>query len=284
MAYTVEGKSKDLGGFQVTRLLPQVSQRAVGPFVFLDRMGPADFDAGHGIDVRPHPHIGLSTLTYLFEGAILHRDSVGSVQEIHPGDVNWMTAGRGITHSERESPGVRGQPHRLDGAQFWVALPDAHEETAPSFTHVPKDCVPVVDVGGVTVRLVAGMAYGHVAPVPVYAPLFLADAHLPAGATLPPPDAPEVAVHVVAGSLSTGGRSYATGALVVLERGDVMTAGDEPARYLVFGGQPVGARHMWWNFVSSRKQRLEQAKADWEADRFPKVTGDSLERIPLPKG
>jgi redox-sensitive bicupin YhaK (pirin superfamily) len=284
MAYAVEGKSKDLGGFQVTRLLPQVGQRSVGPFVFLDRMGPADFDAGHGIDVRPHPHIGLSTLTYLFEGAILHRDSVGSVQEIHPGDVNWMTAGRGITHSERESPAVRGQPHKLDGAQFWIALPEVHEEIAPSFTHVPKADVPAFDRAGAHLRLVAGSAYGHSAPVPVHSPLFLIDAHLPAGATLPPPDGAEVAVHVVAGSVSTGGRTYATGALVVLEKGDVLHAGEGPARYLVFGGQPLGMRHMWWNFVSSRKERIEQAKADWDADRFPKVAGDAVERIPLPKG
>jgi redox-sensitive bicupin YhaK (pirin superfamily) len=281
----LSGQARDLGdGFVVARILPQLARRSVGPFVFFDRFGPVDFPPGRGTDVRPHPHIGLSTLTYLIEGEILHRDSLGSVQPIRPGAVNWMTAGRGIVHSERTPPAARAAGARLLGAQMWVALPQAEEETTPSFVHHPAADLPLIAGDGTTLRLVAGTLAGARSPVPVLSPLFFADATLAAGARLAlPAEHAERAVFPLSGDLTIGGAAAENGRLHVLGAGgSLAVAARRDARVLMFGGAPLdGPRHMWWNFVSSRRERIEQAKADWKAGRFAPVPGES-ESIPLP--
>jgi redox-sensitive bicupin YhaK (pirin superfamily) len=281
-------RTRDLGdGFEVRRALPSVRRRMVGPFIFFDQMGPAVFRSGHGLDVRPHPHIGLATVTYLFEGEILHRDSLGTVQSIRPGAVNWMVAGRGIAHSERTPPEVRAQGGRLFGIQIWVAVPKQYEETAPSFAHTPAEALPVLEDGGARVRLIAGSLYGARSPVATLSELFYADAVLAAGARLPLTSAHEErAVYVAEGAVECGGATYATGQLLVLRPGaEVTVAATSPAgaRVLFFGGEPMdGPRHIWWNFVSSSKERIEQAKADWKAGRVGQVPGET-EFIPLPE-
>ncbi|MFL6661168.1 MAG: pirin family protein [Rhizobacter sp.] len=281
-------RTHDLGdGFEVRRALPSVQRRMVGPFVFLDQMGPVVFAPGRGIDVRPHPHIGLATVTYLFSGEIVHRDSLGSVQPIRPGEVNWMTAGRGIVHSERTGPEVRARGSSLAGLQCWVALPQRDEEGEPGFVHVGADELPVERGEGITARVIAGEFFGRRAPVPVKWPLFYVDVQLQPGAKLVVPAAyAEQAVYLVEGVLDLGrdGR-YEPGQLLVAKRGAALTlaaAGSAPARLMLLGGEPMdGPRFLGWNFVASSAERIEQAKADWRAGRFPTVPGET-EFIPLP--
>ena len=277
-------RARDLGGFEVRRALPSARRQMVGPFIFFDQMGPAEFILGEGLDVRPHPHIGLATVTYLFDGEILHRDSLGTLQPIRPGDVNWMTAGRGIAHSERSSPEARAGGSRLFGIQAWVALPAASEETAPDFAHHGRDDLPVVSGDGKEVRIITGSLYGERSPVPTFSAMFYADASLAAGAKLPlPAEHEERAVYVVGGAVQVAGDRFEAGQLLVFRPGDEITlTAAESARLLLLGGEPMdGPRHIWWNFVSSRQDRIEQAMADWRAGRFTPVPGDN-EFIPLP--
>jgi redox-sensitive bicupin YhaK (pirin superfamily) len=282
----IQGNPRDLGdGFTVSRILPQVARRSVGPFVFFDYFGPVDFRPGKGIDVRPHPHIGLATVTYLFEGSQVHRDSLGSVQQIAPGDVNWMTAGRGIVHSERTGPEVRAAGHRLHGIQSWVGLPLADEETEPSFQHVAAAELPQKEESGVTLRLIAGSAFGLVAPVRVFSPIFYADARFDAGGIIAMTnDHEERSVFVVEGEVQIGSETYGEGAMVLLEPGVAATVlAYAPARAMFLGGAKLdGARHLWWNFVSSSAERIESAKRDWKEQKFGTVAGDP-EFIPLPE-
>ena len=278
-------RTHDIGGFQVRRALPAQTRQMVGPFIFFDQMGPGEFLTGKGLDVRPHPHIGLSTVTYLFEGSIQHRDSLGSDQPIVPGDVNWMTAGRGIAHSERTDQALRGQPNRLFGIQSWVALPRAQEEVAPAFVHHAADTLPVIEDGGARLRLIAGAGWGLQAPVTA-SDLFYADAMLAPGAALPLPDQHEErGAYVVEGEVEVAGDRFAAGRMLVFRAGDslALRAGPLGARLLLLGGAVMdGPRYLFWNFVSSSSERIEQAKADWRAGRFGKVAGDEQEFIPLP--
>jgi redox-sensitive bicupin YhaK (pirin superfamily) len=281
---TIASRPRDIGGFEVMRLLPVAQRRAVGPFVFLDQMGPAQFAAGQGMDVRPHPHIGLATVTYLFEGEILHRDNLGSVQPIRPGDVNWMTAGSGIAHSERTPPDVRRDGGPAFGIQSWVALPKAHEETAPAFFHHPKASLPVVEADGSRIRVIAGAAFGKRAPVAIFMETLYCDAEMPAGARLAVPgEHEERAILPVQGRVTVNGRPAELAQLLVLKpRAETVIEAIEPSRLLLLGGERLdGPRFMWWNFVSSSKDRIEQAKADWQAGRFVTVPGET-EFIPLP--
>ena len=276
----------DLGeGFVVRRLLPVLSARHVGPFVFYDHMGPADFAPGKGLDVRPHPHIGLATVTWLFEGSIRHRDSLGSLADITPGAVNWMTAGRGIAHSERTPPQARRSGQRMHGIQVWVALPRAHEEAPPAFQHHAAERLPRIRRPGAELVLIAGAAYGSASPVEVFAPMFLLEARLEAGAELLlPAEHAERGVHVIEGELDWGGLAL-TAAQMAVQAGPPppLLRATQASRAILFGGAPLdGERHLWWNFVSSSLERIEQAKADWAAQRFAKVVGDEDEFIPLP--
>ncbi|KIF83161.1 pirin family protein [Noviherbaspirillum autotrophicum] len=279
-------RTHDLGdGFEVRRALPSTQRRMVGPFVFLDQMGPHVFTAGSGLDVRPHPHIGLATLTYLFDGEILHRDSLGSVQPIRPGEVNWMTAGRGIVHSERTAPQRRQQDSSLFGLQCWVALPRAQEETDPGFVHAGAQQLPVEAGEGVVARIVAGSFFGRRSPVPVLSDLVFADITLQPGATVAvPPEYDEQAVYVVQGQVECGADGvFEAGRLLVLNPGAGVTLkAVAAARVVVVGGEPMdGPRYLTWNFVSSSPDRIEQAKDDWRQQRFTMVPGES-EFIPLP--
>ncbi len=272
------------GGLHVLRALPQAQRRMVGPFVFLDQMGPAQLAAGHGLEVGPHPHIGLSTVTYLFEGEAIHRDTLGTVQRIRPGDVNWMTAGRGIAHSERAPPELLATGGPLFGIQIWVALPKAHEETAPAFAHYPAAQLPAFDDGGVALRLVAGALEGLTSPVKTHSELFYAVASLEEGAVVRLTAAhAERAAFVVQGTVSSGKGELKAGELGVFSRGpEVLLRACAPSRVLIFGGAPLEApRHIWWNFVSSSKERIEQAKDDWRAQRFGPIP-DETTFIPLP--
>ncbi|MCB4823373.1 pirin family protein [Roseicella aerolata] len=280
-------RAHDIGGFEVRRALPAKERQMVGPFIFFDQMGPGEFLAGKGLDVRPHPHIGLSTVTYLFEGEILHRDSLGSHQPIVPGDVNWMTAGRGIAHSERTDQGLRTRTNRLFGIQSWVALPKDAEETTPAFVHHPAASLPLVEDTGVRLRLIAGEGWGLASPVAVSTPLFYADAALTPGSALPLPDGHEErAAYVLDGEVEVASDSFGPGRMLVFRAGDrlALRAGPRGARVLLLGGAAMdGPRHLFWNFVSSSRERIEQAKADWQAGRFGKVPGDEQEFIPLPE-
>ena len=280
-------RAHDLGGFEVRRALPAKERQMVGPFIFFDQMGPGEFLAGRGLDVRPHPHIGLATVTYLFEGEILHRDSLGTSRPIRPGDVNWMTAGRGIAHSERTDPAQRGHANRLFGIQSWVALPKAQEETAPAFAHHPAAALPVLEEGGVRLRLVAGEGWGARSPVGTASGLFYADADLSPGAALPLPEGHEErGAYVVRGAVEVAGTSFEAGRMLLFRAGDrlALRAGPEGARLLMLGGAAMdGPRFIFWNFVSSSRERIEQAKEDWKAGRFGKVPGDEKEFIPLPE-
>lgn len=258
----------------------------VGPFVFFDQMGPAILAAGNGLDVRPHPHIGLATVTYLFSGEILHRDSLGSVQAIRPGAVNWMTAGSGIVHSERTPAELRAVEKNLFGIQVWVALPEAHEETAPTFTHHAEAALPVIEGEGAHVRLIVGSLFGERAPVETFSEMFYADAKLEAGAALElTAEHEERAVYIVAGSVQTGHATIDAGRLVVFKPGETVTLrAPVAARVMLLGGAAMESRrHVWWNFVSSSRDRIEQAKDDWRAGRFAPVPDES-EFIPLPHG
>lgn len=289
----IQGRSKDLGGFQVRRLLPVAGQQMVGPWIFFDHMGPAHFAAGDGIKVRPHPHINLATVTYLFSGEMLHRDSLGSEQVIQPGAINLMVAGSGIVHSERERPEVTAQPHELHGLQLWLALPDAMEEIAPAFYHVAAADIPAVRCGessDVSVRVLIGSAYGVTSPVPQFARTLYVEALLQTGQTLELPEADERALYVASGAISidaphavtSSPRRINAGELAILASTPLQICASEPSRIALIGGEPVGKRYIDWNFVSSRPERIAQAKADWQQGRFVKVPGDDAEFIPLP--
>jgi hypothetical protein len=281
-------RSVDLAdGFQVHRALPSVQRRMVGPFVFLDGMGPGRLAAGRGVDVRPHPHIGLATVTYLFEGELLHRDSLGTVQTIRPGELNWMTAGRGIAHSERTPTELRGSGSSLFGMQAWVALPKSHEETEPSFVHHETAVLPVIDGEGKHVRLIAGTFEGARSPVRTLTQTVYADITLALGAVLGvPPEHEERALYIVDGTIALGSadETFGPNQLVVLRPGAQISVRAESAaaRFVLLGGEAMdGPRHVWWNFVSSSRDRIEQAKADWKSGRFGQVPGET-EFIPLP--
>ncbi|HTI96801.1 MAG TPA: pirin family protein [Rudaea sp.] len=281
----IEPKAHDLGGFTVRRVLPQLRARRVGPFVFFDHMGPAVFVPGQGMDVRPHPHIGLATVTYLFEGAIEHRDNLGNVQTIRPGDVNWMTAGRGIVHSERTPTVERAAGQHTHGIQTWVALPKDAEEAAPEFHHHAAASLPAWESNGVRLRLVAGEAFGYRSPVHTFSRLFYVAVEFPAGGSLVvPAEHIERAVYATDAPLSVGGVELAVAHMAVLPaRMDVEIRAAQPARVILCGGDPLdGDRHLWWNFVSSSRERIEKAKADWAAMRYPSVPGET-EFIPLPQ-
>jgi len=276
---------RDLGGFPVRRVLPALARKTVGPFIFFDHFGPTDLAPGQGVDVRPHPHIGLATVTYLFDGALMHRDSLGSVQRIEPGDVNWMTAGRGIVHSERSAPEDRATGIRMHGLQTWVALPLALEDSAPSFTHVPGAKLPRIDAEGAGIVVVAGHAFGRRAPTPTTSDTLYAAVQLDAGATLEvPAEHEERAIYVASGNVLLDG-------VVVAESQMAVLAGDEAVRIaapdgamvmLVGGAKLDGERIIWWNFVASSRERIETAKDTWRAQRYGKVPGDD-EFIPLPE-
>ena len=280
---TIAGRSRDLGGFSVSRVLPAPQRRSLGPFVFFDEMGPADFPAGQGIDVRPHPHIGLSTVTYLFDGGLTHRDSLGTVIDIAPGAVNWMTAGRGIAHSERSPAALRAAGHHMHGIQSWVALPVAHAEDAPAFVHHPADTLPVVELSGVTATVIAGTMFGASSPVGFPHPIIYAEVRMDAGASLDLPSSwGERGVYPVSGSGRIDGVALSPGALAVVGPGDATLVAETPLHAMILGGAPFPeARHIEWNFVSHSRDRIERAKRDWEAGRFPQVPGES-EFIPLP--
>ena len=283
IAAAIVPKTRDLGdGFQVRRALPAVEKRAVGPFVFFDQMGPVRLAAGKGLDVRPHPHIGLATITYLFSGEIIHRDSLGTVQPIRPGEVNWMTAGRGIVHSERTPAALRAAGPEAFGIQVWIGLPAAQEEVEPSFVHFKAPDLPLLDGG---LRLVAGTLRGERSPVPTFSPMFYAVAELAAGASVTvPAEHEERAAYVAQGEVEIAGRPFPAGQLLILEpKKEVVVTAAADSRVLLLGGEPLGHRHMWWNFVSSRKERIAQAAADWKAGRFAPVPGET-EFIPLPDG
>jgi redox-sensitive bicupin YhaK (pirin superfamily) len=285
IAFVLDAHRKDLGGFEVARALPMAQARHVGPFVFLDQMGPAAFAAGQGIDVRPHPHIGLATLTYLFEGAIHHRDSTGVHQPILPGAVNWMTAGRGIVHSERTDPALRASGWRMHGMQAWIALPVEVEEVEPSFAHHLAETIPAFGDGAARLRLIAGEAYGLRSPAQGASPLFYVHATLgPGGRVAAPGGYRERAAYVAEGAIEVAGRAIRAGQLVVFAPGEspVLTS-EAGATVMLLGGESVGERHLWWNFVSSSKERIEQAKADWAAGRMALPEGDDQEFIPLPQ-
>lgn len=276
-------RSHDIGGFRVARALPSRQRRMVGPFIFFDQMGPGEFLVGQGVDVRPHPHIGLATVTYLFDGAMMHRDSLGVVQRIEPGAVNWMTAGQGVVHSERTPADVRTHPARLFGIQSWFALPKALEETAPAFFHHEAASLPLVTGEGKAVRVVLGAMYGAASPVSVPWETIYADAQLETGASLPLPPAEERAAYIVDGAVEIAGEAFEAGRLLVFRAADAITLKAlAPSRVLVLGGAAMdGPRFIEWNFVSSSKERIEAAKADWRAGKFAKVPGET-EFIPLP--
>lgn len=280
-------RSSDLGdGFTVRRALPSARQRMVGPFVFFDQMGPVVLGPGQGLDVRPHPHIGLATATYLFTGEILHRDSLGSTQPIRPGEVNWMTAGRGIVHSERTPAELRAVDAPVFGIQAWLALPLEHEETSPSFIHHAMEDLPMIEQSGAQMRLIAGTLYGERSPVQTLSEMFYADVTLSSGAAIEVPAAHEErAAYIVIGAVQIEGRSFDAAQLVVLKPGKAVTitASASSTRLMLLGGEPMdGPRHVWWNFVSSSRDRIEQAKADWQSGRFDPVPGET-DFIPLPE-
>ncbi len=283
----IEQRRRSLGGgLEVGRVLPYAKRRMVGPFVFFDHMGPLDIAAGphENLDVRPHPHIGLSTVTYLFSGEVMHRDSVGSIQQIRPREVNWMTAGHGVTHSERFEKAHRQGDH-LHGIQAWVALPTADEETAPSFSHHAGSDLPQWSEAGVHGQLIAGSAYGLTAAAKTHSPLFYAHLDLEAGAVAEMPgDQPERALYVATGAVELDGRRFEAGQMVVLGAGASSARAAERSTVMVLGGEPLGERFIYWNFVSSSQERLAQAAEDWKAGRMKLPDADDKEFIPLPEG
>lgn len=278
-------RARDLGGFEVRRALPSARRQMVGPFIFFDQFGPVLMRAGQGIDVRPHPHIGLSTVTWLFDGSLFHRDSLGSEQPITPGELNWMTAGRGIVHSERTAPAELARPRKVFGIQSWVALPQAHEDTAPAFEHVTMERLPVIADHGVSVRVVAGSLFGAVSPVRTHSELFYADVSIAAGQAVPlPADYEERGIYIAEGEIEIAEQVFEAGRLLVFRPGDAMTIrARSDSRMMMLGGEPMdGPRHIWWNFVSSSKDRIEAVKNDWKQARFAIVPGDETDFIPLP--
>ncbi len=279
--------SKDLGGgFTVNRLLPTAQRQAVGPFIFFDHFGPVTVEPGVNHDVRPHPHIGLATLTYLLDGVILHRDNLGYVQRIEPGAINWMTAGSGIVHSERKPPEQAQQRYVNHGLQLWLALPEAHEEDAASFVHTPASAIPELTVDGATVRVLVGEAFGARSPVATVSPTLYLDVQLPAGVTWTLPMlAEEQAIYPVQGRVTLAGAPLEPHTMAVVSDATELVAIDGPARFAVVGGQPLGHRFIWWNFVSSRKERIEQAKVAWthgDANAGMGQVPGETERIELP--
>lgn len=278
-------RARDIGGFEVRRALPHAKRQMVGPFIFFDQMGPVQFIGGQGMDVRPHPHIGLATVTYLFGGSILHRDSAGNVQEITPGAMNLMTAGKGITHSERSPEFERAHGQRMYGLQTWIALPEKDEEIAPSFQHFGAGELPVVDARGLRARVIAGKAFGAEMPVNVASPWFFAEVDLGAGVSAPlDPDYEERAIYVVEGEVRIAGETFSGPRLLIFRPGDRITVtATRPSKVMFLGGDAMeGPRYVWWNFVSSRKERIEQAKQDWKTGRFDPVPTET-EFIPLPE-
>ncbi len=280
-------RAVDLGEMTVRRALPSTKRQMVGPFIFFDQMGPAEFLTDEGIDVRPHPHINLATVTYLFEGRIMHRDSLGTSMAIEPGAVNWMRAGRGIVHSERTAPEQKRDGQRLFGLQTWVALPEETEEAAPEFVHHGAAELPVVEDRGLTARLIAGAAFGAASPLRTASPTLYAELTLAPGRSVPiDPAYAERALYTIAGEIEVAGDVFGPGQLLVLRPGDPITVtGRTEARVMLFGGEPMGGpRYIWWNFVSSRRERIEQAKEEWSRGRFDTVPGDEAAFIPLPGG
>ncbi|MER8390501.1 pirin family protein [Mesorhizobium sp. M1340] len=278
--------AKDIGGFQVRRALPTARRRLVGPFIFFDRMGPAVLRAGQALDVRPHPHIGLSTVTYLFDGKIRHRDSLGTEMVIQPGDVNLMTAGRGIVHSERTPEELRGLPMSVSGLQTWLALPDGKEEVAPVFENTAALRLPEIDAEGVSGRIVIGALSGLRSPVATASDTLYADLRLAPGASVKiPAEAEERAIYTLEGEVSISGDRFPAERLLVFRPGDeIVVSSDRGAHFMLFGGASLGSkRYIWWNFVSSSKERIEQAKEEWKTGRFDIVPGDEQEFIPLPE-
>jgi redox-sensitive bicupin YhaK (pirin superfamily) len=281
----INARPRDLGGFAVRRVLPSARRRLIGPFIFFDHMGPAELAVGKGIDVRPHPHIGLATVTYLFEGELDHRDSLGTLRTIRPGDVNWMVAGRGIVHSERSGPESRKLGVHMHGIQCWLALPLEEEQTEPRFEHHPTATIPKLTLDGAELEVVAGAAYGVESPVGILSPTLYVHARLDAGASLPIDDAyEERAIYVIEGEIGCERRKFGPGAMLVLRPAAklTITAGQRTRVMLVGGAKLAGERHIYWNFVSSSAERLEQAKQNWANGRFSKVPGDEVEFIPLP--
>jgi len=277
-------RSRDIGGFMVSRALPARERPMIGPFIFFDQMGPSHFKAGQGMDVRAHPHIGLATLTYLFTGEVQHRDSLGNVQCIRPGEVNWMTAGRGIAHSERTPAALREQGSPLSGIQAWVALPAAAEEAEPSFSNHSAAALPEISEDGFRARLIAGRLFGMESPVQTFSPMVYADVQLGPGGHFPvDAELEQRALYLVEGEVSIAGQRHAAGQMLVLAPGEALSvSAAAPARLMLIGGAAMdGPRHIWWNFVSSRRERIEQAKADWQAGRFAAVA-EEAEFIPLP--
>ena len=283
-------RARDIGGFDVRRALPSPKRQMVGPFIFFDQMGPAEFITDGGIDVRPHPHIGLGTVTYLYQGEFEHRDSIGTHQMIYPGEVNWMTAGRGVTHSERTSEETRATRNKLFGIQTWIALPEDKEDIAPDFEHHKEAALPVITDTGVTARLILGDAYGEISPVTMHSETFYADVVLAAGASFPLPDNHEDrGIYVTEGSIEVAGDTFPAGRMMVFRPGDSISAkaGPQGARLMVLGGATMNEkRYIWWNFVSSSKDKIEEAKeawmaADWENGPFQLPPGDDDEHIPI---
>ncbi len=286
LAAIIVPRTVDLGDMTVRRALPSAHSRMVGPFIFFDHFGPAEFRAGQGIDVRPHPHIGLATVTYLFDGEIVHRDSLGTAVAIKPGEVNWMTAGRGIVHSERTGAALRQTGSPIHGLQMWVALPAAKEEMEAGFIHHDVTEFPVIEENGKRVRVVIGSLYGARSPAQTTSETVFGDVTLRAGTALPiEAGYEERALYVMEGAIEIAGDSFESGRLLVLRTGDaVQVTAKRDARFVILGGAAMdGPRHIWWNFVSSRKERIEQAKAEWKAGHFGKVPGDEIEFIPLPE-
>jgi redox-sensitive bicupin YhaK (pirin superfamily) len=280
----LEPKEKDLGGFSVRRLMPTLQLKSVGPFIFFDHLGPAVFPAGEGIDVRPHPHIGLATVTYVFEGEITHRDSLGKVQSIRPQEINWMTAGKGIAHSERTSPEVRRAGHTLHALQLWVALPEADQEVEPSFSHYGAEALPVLDEEGRSIRVMVGEAYGVKSAVKTWSPTLYVEVDLRAGRSIAVPEpVEERAVYVVSGCLQLPDRTLPAQTMVVFDQTPgVELVASEDSKLVFIGGAPLGKRSVWWNLVSTRKDLLESAKQAWKDGSFPQVPGET-EFIPLPE-
>ncbi len=278
----IRPKEKDLGEFSVRRVLPALEQQMVGPFIFFDHMGPAEFAPGQGIQVRPHPHIGIATITYLFEGEIMHRDSLGYELAIRPGAVNLMTAGSGIVHSERAGSDL-DERSQLHGIQSWMALPDDQEEIEAAFAHTPAADLPELQIGGATIRIIIGEAFGDKSPVTSYSQTLYLDCNMPAGSEVSLPQGfEEMAFYVAVGQVEAAGMDVATGVMLVPTAGSEVTLrASEDSRVMVIGGEHIGKRHIWWNFVSSSEARIEQAKDDWRNGAFSMVEGDD-EFIPLP--
>jgi redox-sensitive bicupin YhaK (pirin superfamily) len=280
----IEPRTRDLGDFAVRRALPDKRRQRVGPFIFFDHMGPAEFPPGKGVNVRAHPHIGLATITYLFEGEILHRDSLGYVQPIRPGAVNWMTAGKGIVHSEKVTEDVLASGQRLHGLQTWVALPTEAEQIEPSFEHYPASDIPAVNVGGAEIRVVLGSAFGVSSPVTTHSSTLYVETVLGPGQSVDIPRAEELAVYVVEGSVAIEQELLEPGVLAVLERGASGSVfAESSARIMFAGGDALeGERYIWWNFVSSSRERIDAARRDWREQRFDGVPGET-DFIPLPE-